>query len=182
MLQPLRLLIVEDSEDDAFFVVEELRTAGYDVTHRRVETPVEMREALKSEAWDLIVSDYVMPQFNALGALAIFEEAGIDVPFLVISGSIAEPLAVMAMRAGVRDYILKDNMTRLAPVVDRELREAAYRRGRKQMEPGRLDELIEQVRKSVGVLLESNAGGESARPELIQIRDAAEAAMKLLKS
>ena len=124
----LFVLIIEDCEADAELNVRQLRAAGYDISHQRVETAEEMIEALEMENWDLILSDYSMPNFSVQQALEIYHAKGIDIPFIVISGAIGEVKAVQLIKAGVHDYLLKLNMTRFIPVVERELREAANRR------------------------------------------------------
>ncbi|MBZ0286951.1 MAG: PAS domain S-box protein, partial [Anaerolineae bacterium] len=125
---PLWLLIVEDSEDDALLLTIRLREAGYEPSYKRVETPEDLRAALAQRDWDMVLSDHDMPRFNAQQALKIVRESGIDVPFIIISGKIDEPMAANAMRGGAQDYLLKDNLTRLIPVIERELAEAAARR------------------------------------------------------
>jgi two-component system, cell cycle sensor histidine kinase and response regulator CckA len=140
MALPLRLLLVEDSEDDAELMLRELRGAGYDPTCRRVQTAHAMEDALDSGPWDLVISDYVLPRFSAPAALALVQESGLDLPFIIVSGAIGEETAVQAMRAGARDYIMKANLVRLVPAIVRELREAETRRARKQLE--------EQVRQA----------------------------------
>jgi diguanylate cyclase (GGDEF)-like protein len=130
----LNTLIVEDSEDDAQLLVRELREGGYEPVFTRVETSAAMRVKLKQQDWDIIFADFTMPQFNAFEALQALHEAGLDLPFIVVSGTIGEDRAVLAMKAGAHDYILKGNMKRLLPAVERELREARNRRERKQAE------------------------------------------------
>jgi len=127
---PLRVLIVEDSEDDSLLLLHALRKGGYDPVHRRVDTAPAMTQALANESWDIIVSDHRMPSFDATHALNILKQAGSDVPFVIVSGSIGEEIAVGAMRSGAKDYLMKNNLTRLCAVVDRELREAEVRRQR----------------------------------------------------
>jgi len=127
---PLRVLIVEDSEDDALLLVRELRGGGYEVVFKRVETAVAMLAELKGGEWDIVISDYIMPKFNGLDALRVLKDSGLDLPFIIISGKIGEETAVEAMRAGVHDYFMKDNLTRLVPAIQRELQEAVVRRER----------------------------------------------------
>jgi signal transduction histidine kinase len=134
MNQPLRVLIVEDSESDAALLVLELRRAGYGPESRRVQSAEEMRSALASEVWDLVVADYRMPRFDGLSALGLVKELGLDLPFIIVSGHITEETAVAAMRAGAHDYVMKDKLARLGPAVDRELREAVVRRERRRAE------------------------------------------------
>ncbi|MBT3375376.1 MAG: PAS domain-containing protein [Lentisphaerae bacterium] len=124
---PLRLLLVEDSELDAKLLLRTVRQAGYVVEHRRVDTAVDLDRALASEPWDAIVSDYSMPGFNGLQALAIAIESGLDLPFIIVSGTVGEDVAVGTMKAGAHDYLLKDNLTRLVPAIEREMREAQMR-------------------------------------------------------
>lgn len=134
MGKPLRVLMVEDSEDDAELVLLQLRRGGYEPTILRVDNPEGMAGALEQQSWDVIISDYVMPRFSGLAALALLRERQIDMPFIVVSGKIGEEVAVEAMKAGAHDYIMKGNLARLAPAIERELRDAAIRRERRQME------------------------------------------------
>jgi two-component system, cell cycle sensor histidine kinase and response regulator CckA len=135
MNSPLHVLIVEDSEDDALLILRELRRGGYEVNHARVETPLTMQEALEQESWDIVISDYTMPAFNALDALKILQSRPLeDIPFLIVSGTIGEETAVAAMKAGAQDYLLKGNLARLVPAVERELREAEDRQKRHSAE------------------------------------------------
>jgi PAS domain S-box-containing protein len=124
-------LIVEDSEDDALLMARELR-GGYDLAFERVDTPEAMREALDRQAWDIVITDYAMPRFSALEALKILRETDPDTPCIVVSGTFGEDVAVEIMRAGAQDYFMKSNLGRLAPAVERELREARSRRERDQ--------------------------------------------------
>jgi two-component system cell cycle sensor histidine kinase/response regulator CckA len=131
--KPLRVLIIEDSEDDALLLLRELRRGGYDPDYMRVEDAGQMQEALQQK-WDLVVSDFSMPHFDPLSALRILEERGLDIPCIVVSGSVDETTILKAMKAGAADYLTKDNLMRLAPAVDRELREAEGRRERRRLE------------------------------------------------
>jgi phosphoserine phosphatase RsbU/P len=132
MKTSLRLLIIEDSEFDAQMMVSLLRKEGYQVSYRRVETAEHLKNALSQERWDLILADYNLPDFNALAALAILQESGLDLPFIIVSGGIGEDIAVAAMKAGAHDYLMKGNLNRLAPAVERELREAAMRSSQRE--------------------------------------------------
>lgn len=149
MATPLKVLIVENSENDALLIADCLSQAGYQVDWRQVETAPQLTAALDSgEPWDLVVSDYSMPGFSGLRALEIYKCTGLDIPFILVSGSVGEERAVEAMRSGVHDYIMKDRMQRLGPAVDRELREAANRRERRRAmdENQRLNtELLEKM-------------------------------------
>jgi signal transduction histidine kinase len=130
MTKQLKVLIIEDSEDDAFLLLRELRKSGYELEFKRVETSGAMKEALEKDRWDIIISDYVLPDFSGLEALDILKESGRDIPFIIVSGNIGEDVAVGAMKAGAHDYIIKGNLKRLPPAIERELREAEVRRER----------------------------------------------------
>jgi PAS domain S-box-containing protein len=134
MARALRILIVEDSEDDAALLLRELRRGGYDPIFERVETADAMRAALGAKTWDVIASDYAMPRFSVPAALEIVKESGLDVPFLIVSGAIGEDRAVAAMKAGAHDYVMKDRLARIVPAIEREMREAEVRRKRRQAE------------------------------------------------
>ena len=131
MPRPLRVLLIEDSEFDAALILRLLTKGGYELQHRRIETAAELSQALEDE-WDLIIADYNLPQFGAPAALEQVKETGRDVPFIIVSGAIGETTAVAAMKAGAHDYLMKDNLARLLPVLERELREAENREGRRR--------------------------------------------------
>jgi len=130
----IRLLLIEDSEDDSLLVIRQIEKGGYNVYYERVETADKMKSALLEETWDIILSDYAMPHFNGLEALKLIKESGFDIPFIIISGTIGEEVAVEAMKEGAHDYIMKNNLKRLLPAVERELREAKSRAERKLLE------------------------------------------------
>ena len=130
----LKVLIVEDLEDDALLVVRELRRGGYAPEFEIVETAAAMRTVLKKQTWDIVISDYSLPGFNAPAALNIVMESRLDIPFIIVSGNIGEETAVEAMRAGAHDYLMKGNLARLPAAVERELREAGLRREQKKTE------------------------------------------------
>jgi PAS domain S-box-containing protein len=130
---PLRLLLVEDSPGDGKLVVHALRRQWPDLVHERVETAAAMASALKSP-WDLVISDWSMPGFSGAVALALLKEARLDLPFIIVSGTVGEEAAVEAMRSGAHDYVLKDKLSRLVPAVERELREQKERRARRRAE------------------------------------------------
>src|SRR6185369_8514620 len=134
MSKTLRVLIAEDSEDDALLLLRELRRSGYEIDYERVDTAPAMKIALDSHDWDIVISDYAMPQFSAPQALAVVNERDLDLPFLIVSGTIGEENAVAALLAGARDFIAKDNMARLIPAIERALREAEIRRLKKSSE------------------------------------------------
>ena len=137
MSTPLRVLIVEDSEDDTLLVLRELRRGGYEPTYERVDTPDGMSAALNRQAWDVVISDHAMPHFSGPAALALLQARRFDLPFIIVSGTIGEDMAVAAMKAGAHDYLMKDSLARLVPAVERELREAAMRQERKRAEEAR---------------------------------------------
>jgi PAS domain S-box-containing protein len=134
MGKPLRLLQVEDSESDAALIVRLLERSGYDVDSQRAEDAGQMRAALAGRAWDVIIADYRLPQFDARAALDVLHESGKDIPFIVVSATIGEDVAVEMMRSGAQDYLIKGKLARLAPAVEREIREARTRRERKRAE------------------------------------------------
>ncbi len=128
MSTPIRVLIVEDSEDDALLILRELKKGGYDPHWRMVETPKDLSEALNDDPWDIILSDFQMPAFDGNEALRIVHEKELDIPFIVISGVLVEENAVEILKAGANDYVRKGNWARLIPAVGRELREAHSRK------------------------------------------------------
>jgi signal transduction histidine kinase len=133
MSKPIRVLIVEDNEDDADLLVLELRRGGYAPEFVRVDTAAAMEAAL-TEAWDVVVSDWGMPRFSAREALAMVQRRGLDLPFIIVSGTVDEATAVEAMRAGAHDFMAKGHFVRLIPAIERELREAAGRAERREIE------------------------------------------------
>lgn len=133
----LRALIVEDSEDDALLLKRQLQSGGYKVVSQRVDTPDAMKAAIEQQSWDIVFADYTMPQFDGLSALRLLRETNSDMPFIFVSGTIGEDTAVMAMRAGAQDYIMKGRSKRLLPAVERELQEAETRRARRHTEQAR---------------------------------------------
>jgi len=133
MGKSLNVLIVEDSEDDALLLVRQLSLGGFEPAHLRVDTGPAMIEALDHRDWDLVLADFSMPRFSAPAALEILRNRGLDLPFIIVSGAIGEETAVEAMRAGAHDYIMKDNLARLVPAINRELAEARVRAERRQI-------------------------------------------------
>jgi PAS domain S-box-containing protein len=131
MERRLRVLVVEDTADDAELMILALRQGGLDPTWERVETADALKAALATGPWDAVLSDYTLPSFGATAALEVVRAADLDLPFLVVSGTVGEEVAVGTMRAGANDYVLKHNLTRLAPAVAREVREAENRRARR---------------------------------------------------
>jgi putative nucleotidyltransferase with HDIG domain len=130
----LRILLIEDSEDDARLVLREIQRGGYDVEFERVETADAMRAALARRPWDLLLCDFSLPRFNAPNALELLKKSGYDLPFIIVSGTIGEESAVNALKAGAHDFIIKGNFARLMPAIQRELKEAEVRHERRQRE------------------------------------------------
>lgn len=131
---PLHALIVEDSEEDAELIVLELRRGGYEPVYQRVDNAEAMARALEERSWDVVLSDYSMPDFSLAEALNLLQKKAGDVPFVIVSATIGEEAAVEAMKAGAHDYILKHRLNRLVPAIRRELRESALRRERRNLE------------------------------------------------
>ena len=134
MARPLRVLILEDSEDDTLLLLRELKRSGYEVEFERVDTAQAMQSALHQKIWDLILSDYSMPEFDAPKALELLKASGLDLPFLIVSGTIGEETAVAALKAGANDFLVKGKFSRLGPAIERELREAESRNERRRAE------------------------------------------------
>jgi len=134
MSRTIRVLIVEDSENDALLLVRELRRSGFEPAFARVDTTDAMAAALAKQTWDLVIADYTMPHFSGIAALELLKQIGLDIPFIIVSGSIGEDVAVAAMKAGAHDYMMKGNLQRLIPSIERELRDAELRRQHRRAE------------------------------------------------
>ena len=158
----LRVLMVEDSEDDAELVLRQLRRGGYEPSALRVDTSEDMNAALDRQGWDLVLTDHNMPSFSSLGALTLMQNRGLDLPFIIVSGTIGEDAAVAAMKAGAHDYVMKGDLARLIPAIERELREAEVRRSRRATEQEErrlnleLEERNRQLEQQVKELSERN--------------------------
>lgn len=144
MKSELRVLIVEDSIDDTHLIVREIQRGGYHVDFERVETKETMEKALTTGRWDVILSDYSLPRFSLMGALQTLKSSRLDIPFLVVSGMVGEETAVTALKAGAHDFVLKGNLARLIPAIEREIREAEIRRSHRQAE-SRYQLLVERL-------------------------------------
>jgi diguanylate cyclase (GGDEF)-like protein len=132
MATPLRILLVEDSEDDAALLLRQLRKGGYDPQFRLVYNGDEFESALHGSNWDIVITDHNLPGYSSDAALATVRRSGLDIPVIIVSGSIGEEIAVAAMKNGANDYIMKDNLARLVPAVERELRETLNRRAHRR--------------------------------------------------
>ena len=141
MSKAVKILVVEDSDDDAKLAMRMLRQGGFDPTYRRVQDVNSLRKAFKEERWDAVLSDFRLPGFTGVDALEVFRNTGLDIPFIFFSGTIGEEIAVAAMKAGASDYVMKQNRARLAPVLERELAQALiraeHRRGQIELELSR---------------------------------------------
>jgi PAS domain S-box-containing protein len=168
MSNSLKVLIVEDSVDDTFFIVRELQRGGYVVDFERVETPAAMQTALQARNWDLIVSDFSMPCFGGAAALALYRQSGLDVPFILVSGTMGEDIAVEMLKAGAHHYVMKENLDKLVPAVGRELRASQERQIRNQIEATKtyLASLVNSCSDAIvgitldGTVVSWNAGAE----------------------
>ena len=154
MSRPLRLLLVEDSDDDAQLLLRELRHEGFNPLFERVDTMEAMNAALDRQEWDIIISDHAMPAFSSLRALALMKEKQLDLPFIIVSGLIGEEMAVAAMKSGAHDYLLKGRLARLGPAVQRELREAQVRQARRRSEEAlrESEERFRQLAENIGAV------------------------------
>ncbi len=131
---PLKLLLVEDSEDDALLLLRELNKGDYQIEWQRVDNAVDLQLALSSDEWHIVITDHNMPGFDSTAAIKLIKKNNIDIPVIIVSGSIGEELAVESMKSGAHDYILKNNYARLLPAINRELREAQSRKARREAE------------------------------------------------
>ena len=164
----LRVLIVEDSEDDMLLMLRELNRSGYTLDYVRIDTPVAMEAALDRQSWDIAIADYTLPAFSAPEALKLLQSRGLDIPFIIVSGTIGEEIAVAAMKAGAHDYIIKGSLTRLLPAVERELREAEQRLLRRSAEQA-LRESEAQIGMQAKELSKANNALRSYADELAEL-------------
>lgn len=150
----LRALVVDDSEEDTLLLVRELHRGGYTPTVERVDTADQMTVALERRSWDVVLADCAMPSFSALAALSLLKASGLDIPFIIVSGTIGEETAVEAMRSGAQDFMIKGKLARLLPAIEREVR-AAERRRERRAERARTEaereQLLTELREAVQV-------------------------------
>ena len=131
--QAIWLLLIEDSDDDAWLVIDHLRKAGL-VIDDRVQTGKEVEAALSRREWDVVIADWRLPQYSAPAALQLLQSLGVDIPFVIVSGTLTEESAAETMRAGAKDYVTKGRLSRLVPIIEREMADARARRERQLAE------------------------------------------------
>jgi PAS domain S-box-containing protein len=158
MSKQLRVLLVEDSEDDAALLTRALKKGGIQPVVERVETADAMKKALQNQEWNVVIADYVLPRFSGLDAVNVLKKTGKDLPFIIVSGKIGEDTAVEAMRAGAHDYIMKGNLARLLPAIEREIEEANVRKKRRDAE--------DELRHSYHDLADTTAQLETVNKQL----------------
>src|SRR5574337_563452 len=158
MSKPLRVLLVEDSEEDVGLLIGELARGGYEPTYECVDTPAAVSAALARQPWDIILSDYSLPHISAPAALALLKDRGLDIPFIIVYGAVGEDVMTAAMQAGANDYVRNENLTRLVPAIDRELRASKVRAARQLTEAAlreaeaKYRALVEQIPAGVHIL------------------------------
>jgi PAS domain S-box-containing protein len=173
--EPLRVLVVEDSEEDAILLLHALNRGGYEVVHALVDRPADFRKALEDQGWDVIFCDHAMPRFNARSALALAKEIRPDVPFIIVSGEIDLNLAVSLIRDGAQDYIQKRELTRLLPILERELREVQMRVENQQAKEAlarseaRYRRLFEAAQDGILIIDAATAQIQDVNPYLIKM-------------
>jgi len=163
MKNKIQVLIIEDNKDDLLLEVDAIKRGGIDIDYEQIETRAAMKEALRNKLWDFIISDFSLPQFSGLDALAVLKETGIDIPFILISGTIGEETAVAAMKAGAHDYIMKNNLSRLVPAFERELKEAKVRQLKREAD--------EELKASMEDLTNQNAIFQALNFEYLKLNE-----------
>src|SRR5512137_2753007 len=168
MNKKLSVLLVEDSEDDAALLERTLKKAGIKPAVERVETADAMKKALQKQEWDVVIADYVLPCFSGLDAINVLKKTGKDLPFIIVSGKIGEDTAVETMKAGAHDYIMKGNLARLLPAIEREIEEAKVRQKRREAE----EKLIHSHNELVDTTIELEKTNKKLRGEIEERHEA----------
>jgi DNA-binding NtrC family response regulator len=181
MTIPLRVLIVEDSEADALFALRELQSGGYEPTFRRVQKPAELVDALEKESWDIVLADFMVHQLTGPETILLVRNRKPDLPVVILSGQIGEDLAVEAVKAGADDYVMKDRLHRLVPVVRDVLQIAERRREQKVSEPVPLKVLIVEDSEGDAEILTYELENGGYRVESLRV-DTAEAMQNALQT
>jgi PAS domain S-box-containing protein len=177
MGKPLRVVVVEDSQDDTELILERLREGGYEPAHERVETAEAMERSLTSQPWDVVIADHVMPHFDSLAALSVLKRSGLDLPFIIVSGVIGEEDAVEAMKLGAHDYLQKDRLGRLVSAVEQAIRGAEVRREKREAEEA-LRVLNQTLEKRVEERTAELLAGQARERKARELAEAAEEALR----
>ena len=174
MIKQLRILLVEDSEDDAALLKRALKKGGIQPIIERVETAESMKKTLKKQEWDVVIADYVLPRFSGLEAIKVIKEIGYDLPFIIVSGKIGEDTAVDAMKAGAHDYIMKGNLARLIPAIEREIEESKIRQKEREAE----EKLIQSYNELSEATLQLKKTNKQLRGEIEERQKAEQNALE----
>jgi response regulator RpfG family c-di-GMP phosphodiesterase len=171
-----KVLMVEDSEDDAILIIHKLKKYGYNPFYERVETATAMKKALSEKHWDIILCDFSLPEFNAPSAIHVLKEANIDIPLIIVSGTTEEYVVAECMRIGARDYVMKNNLTRLCPAIARELKNAEVLSKKKQAESQR-EAVTEALSQNINELKSEEA---KLQGTIDNLRKAIDASMQII--
>jgi PAS domain S-box-containing protein len=175
MSKQLKVLLIEDSEDDAALLTRELKKGGVQPIVQRVETAEAMKKALEKQEWDVVIADYVLPCFSGLDAVNVLKKTGKDLPFIIVSGKIGEDTAVETMKAGAHDYIMKGNLARLLPAIDREIEEAKVRQKRREAE----ENLIQSCNELADTTVQLEKTNKQLRGEIEERHKAEKQALEM---
>lgn len=160
--QSLRVLMVDDSEDDVLLIIRKLKESGYNPVHEWADSSTSMKKALQEKEWDIILCDYQMPNFNVPSAVALLNESHVDIPLIIVSGTSGEDVIVECMRLGARDYVVKNNLSRLSPAIAREL-EAAESRTRRKRAEHEFEYTLDSLKNTVGATMQVMVSAIEAR-------------------